>query len=90
MRLIGFDFETYPIQPGLLAPTAVCLSLAGAGEPPKYLPQDAESWWRSVDDGWEVVFSARHTRYVFANLSADPDVVLVAHNLAFDLAVLIK
>lgn len=90
MRLIGFDFETYPIQPGLLAPTAVCLSLAGGGSPPSYLPKDADSWWRSVDDGWEVVYSARHVRGVFANLSADQDVVLVAHNLAFDLAVLIK
>ena len=90
MRLIGFDFETYPIKPGLLAPTAVCLSLAGRGSPPSYLPKDTDSWWRSVDDGWEVVFSARHVRGVFANLSADRDVVLVAHNLAFDLAVLIK
>ena len=90
MRLIGFDFETYPIQPGLLAPKAVCLSLAGRGEPPTYLPKDEESWWRSVDDGWEVVFSARHVRGIFANLSADKDVVLVAHNLAFDVAVLIK
>jgi DNA polymerase I-like protein with 3'-5' exonuclease and polymerase domains len=90
MRLIGFDFETHPIRPGCLAPRAVCISLAGRGEPPKYLPRDEESWWRSVDDGWEVVYSARHTRYVFANLSADPDVVMVAHNLSFDLGVLIK
>lgn len=90
MRLIGFDFETYPIKPGLLAPKAVCLSLAGRGEPPAYLPKDVDTWWRSVDDGWEAVFTARHTRYIFANLSADQDVVLVAHNLAFDLGVLIK
>ncbi len=90
MRLIGFDFETYPIQPGLLAPKPVCFSLSGRGQPPKYLPRDPESWWRSVDDGWEVVYSARHTRYVFANLSADPDVVLVAHNKPFDLGVLVK
>ena len=33
LRLIGFDFETYPIQPGCLA-RAVCISLA----PPKYYP----------------------------------------------------
>lgn len=90
MRLIGFDFETYLIAPGVLAPRAVCLSLAGTGEPPTYLPKDLDSWWRSVDDGWEVVFHARHVRGVFANLSADQHVVLVAHNLAFDLGVLVK
>ena len=90
MRLIGFDFETYLIEPGVLAPRAVCLSLAGSGTPPTYLPKDTDTWWRSVDSGWEAVFHARHTRGIFSNLFGDLDVTLVAHNLSFDLGVLIK
>lgn len=66
--LLAFDSETHCIQPGLLAPPAVCFSFCIPG---------GESWVAVAEDGAD-----------FLEECLDAGTVLVAHNLAFDAAVL--
>lgn len=69
---IGFDVETFPIRPGLLAPKLVCLSYA------MRLPDG------SLSTG--LVLREEGIR-LFRSWLEDPRVVLIAHNAAFDAAV---
>ena len=88
---IGFDFETHLITPGNLTPRAVCLSLAGYGEPPGWLLdlKNASTMGLHLDASGGV-WTALVLRDVLADAFLalmESDVVKVAHNAAYDLAV---
>lgn len=74
MRVIAFDCETHPIQPGMLIPKAVCMSFAERLSPDDH-----------IQTGIYLFPEALH---FFEGWLDDPEVVLVAHNGAYDLAVL--
>lgn len=73
-RMVSFDTETYLIQPGLLAPPLVCGSVA-AWARPGIAPQG-----RLLDK--------ESCRRVFAAVIADPTMMIVGANIAFDMLVM--
>lgn len=81
--MFGFDTETWLIEPGILCPRLVCLSLAGAGEPPS-LPTGAVVR-RLPDPGWTALLDRSSAVALVPSLLAGS---LVGHNVAYDLAVL--
>lgn len=95
---LGLDTETYKIEPGLLIPPIVCLTLAGPGAYPAWLPpvgRDAivrqhGTLWKSLYTGpaieaaWAVTYDAA----TGAPDSTAPRVHLFAHNAPYDIAVL--
>ncbi len=94
MRVVGFDFETFPITPEEQCPPPVCLSLAwGLDVEGRRLP-----WWTHVhesavvvqhDDGMgEALVPTFGIREVLRPLLADPGVLLVgANSTQFDFPV---
>lgn len=70
---IGFDVETHPIKPGLLAPRLVCLSYAIR------LPDGSISTGLVLRD---------EALRLFRGWLSDPRVILIAHNLTFDVGVM--
>lgn len=87
---IGFDTETFPIRPGCLAPPVVCLTLAGRDDPPPF-EEGADLVVERGADGWTVLVTRDVIAPVWRGLldgALAGYVRLIAHNLAFDLAVL--
>lgn len=81
--VFGFDTETYLITRDNLAPRLVCLSLAGYGEPPDWVPERTHT----NGDIWYTVLDRSEA------LSALPELfrgTLIGHNVVFDFAVLLK
>jgi hypothetical protein len=69
---VGFDVETHPIKPGLLAPRLVCMSYAIA----------------DGNGGYSTGLVLREDAIrIFRQWLLDPRVVLVAHNATFDVGV---
>lgn len=78
MRLISWDLETHIIKPGLLTPRMVCLSYAERDQEPGDTPGPlVVSGLVLREEG--LVFIERWLR--------DDDVVLLGHNITFDLGV---
>lgn len=73
MKIIAFDTETSLIRPGCTAPPMSCLSYQVQEE--RSYPSDA------------VLVHWTDARELVAGWLADPSVILVGHNVAFDLAV---
>lgn len=72
-KFVAFDVETHLIQPGLLAPPLVCASLA---------------WYQDGEISTQLLDKAG-AQQAFAGMLADPDVVIVGANFAFDVGVMI-
>ncbi len=89
---LGLDTETHKIEPGLLIPPIVCLTLAGPGDYPAWLPSPGAhvvvrqhgSLWKALYTGpaieaaWGVVYDDAIAGKVHA----------FAHNAPYDIAVL--
>lgn len=96
MRLVTIDTETHLIRPGLLVPRPVCVQIGEFRDRPPMPPvdRDGSDWsgWRDeafgcVDARLIAVgagVAALHT------LLADPEVLLIGQNIAYDLAVLAR
>lgn len=105
MRVVAFDTETHLIKPGLVAPRMVCLSFAeylplGASVEPKQRPEaideQPEPWIipkREPPTVRPVLHAGLRTRtkglLELRSWLLDPDVLIVGHNLWFDLGVCI-
>lgn len=93
---VGFDTETHLIEDGLLVPRLVCMTLACQERPPALNPiqsfflDDTRSHVVQDGGGWRAVLDRRAAAQAFGLLLLDPDVNLVAHNLPFDMAVLVR
>lgn len=70
-RYFFFDFETFPIQPGALAPPPVCCAYAFDRDAPKLVP------------AWTPFLPS-----LLEKCLRDPNVVMVAHNAAFEVGVM--
>jgi hypothetical protein len=99
--LIGFDSETYLIRPGRLIPPLICTQYAGADTTPDVFydgfgmdcvvnrrklakgPAPAPQSWE-----WNALVTNDARLPVFERVMADPEIVFVAHNAAFDFAVM--
>jgi len=75
MKIVAFDTETYLIAPGRLAPKLVCASFATGASPTS---QDRQ------------LLAAPDAIKHFESLLADPEVTLVGHNVAYDIAVFVN
>ena len=84
---IGFDTETYLIQPGLLAPRCVCVTLSGQGEPPAAVTRSSSVVVSDHDSGWGALLGRKAGAGALLATLQRPEVNLVAHNAAFDVAV---
>lgn len=93
MIVVAFDFETHLIKPGLLAPKPVCLSWSRGHDlsTPDGFGADAQErldivegkpgFWLAPTGLVETDIAARN---ILARLLRDPRVLLVGHNVAFD------
>ena len=88
MRFIAFDTETGKIIPGLLTPPLVCLSWA----------ERVLSWERRGNSVFRLPKEKVETNLLndkdairwFKEMVADPNVVLIGHNVSYDLAVIVE
>lgn len=91
-KLVGWDTETSLIQPGLLAPPLASLQLSGPGEPPPWLSELPNTLlWEYTEPEvyWSALVGVEYAGVAMLALLEDPDVVLVAHNAAYDVAVML-
>jgi DNA polymerase-1 len=89
-KRIGFDTETHLIQPGLLVPRCVCVTLAGEGKAPFDIHEGLCVLVKQHTDHWTALLDRGAGAAVMLELFNHPDVNLVAHNLAFDMAVVAR
>jgi DNA polymerase-1 len=87
--VVGFDVETYTTQPGLLIPKLVCASFVWDDNPGNFQRYpDGLSTPDLVELNGEIVFAAADAYAYFKKCLLNPQVTIVAHNAAFDLAVM--
>jgi hypothetical protein len=94
-KIIGFDTETYLIEPGNLTPRLVCLSLAGGEDTlssaASLAGQLSDCLFRGPTGRaeWELLVGREDALEAFCWAAEHAD-ILACHNLGFDLGVLSK
>ena len=90
--LIGFDCETWALEPGVKAPRLVCMTLWGLGPVPDYVAAIVDDVEFSSEEGggWGVLLGRKAAVEVFPSMLADQKTTFVAHNSPFDICVLVR